>query len=85
MDRSLGASSVKREPTTQWLRRSFDFACGFLLGIVCCIGSVATGNGQNSSVGEILAEMLLVGLILGAGAAVFGRRFWRYYGSTNRK
>jgi hypothetical protein len=71
--RVSGSSPVSHQSSACWSDRWIDFVCGFLLGIVACIGRVARGAGVES-----VGMMLLAGLFLGTLTALFGRRVWRW-------
>ena len=56
-----------------WSSRCFDFLCGFLLGLLFCVGGVMGDRGTAS-----IANVLAIGLICGGLSVLFGRRLWRF-------
>ena len=71
---------MSRKPIMPWSDRLFDFVCGFLFGIVLYVIGEAKGRGYSASVGGMLLLCLLSGTI----AAVFGRRFWQWWSFKKR-
>ncbi len=57
----------------RWSSRCFDFLCGFLLGLLFCVGGVMGDRGTAS-----VANVLVIALICGGLSVLFGRRLWRF-------
>ncbi len=64
---------MSEQERLRWSSRCFDFLCGFLLGLLFCVGGVMGDRGTAS-----LANVLAIALICGGLSALFGPRLWRF-------
>jgi hypothetical protein len=68
-----GAPRMNEQQRLWWSSRCFDFLCGFLLGLLFCVGGLTGDHGASS-----IAGALAIALTCGGLSVLFGRRFWRF-------